>query len=510
MRLLLCALACPLLIVLGCSAPNEVGVRFRAERDLWRANREARRLGIQPKLASQEDWQSLAKRYEGIAAEYGKMPARGDDSEAGRASSEVRQVAARALISAAEVHAVAGDSTRMMQDYVRVASEFQDLPLLAGEVALVRGRLAASKGQLQEAIDAYQTVLGAVTPDPGGVGVGAAVIDLPLVIARLRTRVAGGTLAAAGPYYEEARARYQDWIDANPGTLIALDSRRRLADVAADRGDWGTAIASMRELEKELRSKEVPGRDPASMRLAIAVMETRTDPSGEATQKTLTSLLEDYPGSPSAPQALLTLASNAAGRGQLDEALAHLDRIQKDYPTATDIIAQGLLARGQLLERNGRWPEALETFRSLPVEQPTSDAALQAPLEIVAHYERMNDEAGANKALTDAEKHYRDFIARYPPGRSSLAAQVKLAQTLAKQKRYDEAVTNLVAMGESLSDSPQGASFFLDAARLARNEMGDKARAAEILERTAKLYPNAEIGRWAVTEASRLREESTP
>jgi tetratricopeptide (TPR) repeat protein len=497
-------------VLFGCDAPQEVGVRYRAERELWKANREARRLGIQPKLVSPEDWQALAVRFEGIATRYGSTTARRDSSSAARAATEVRQIAARALISAAEVHAAAGDSAPMMQDYQRVVSEFQDLPLMTGEVALVRGRIAASKAHWSEAIAAYQKVVDTVPPDIGGVGVGAAVLDLPLLIARLQVRAAGTAPTAARPAYEVARARYQGWIDAHPGTLIELDSRSHLADLAADLGDWDTAIACLQQLESQLHARPVSGRDPAAVRYGIAMVESRRDSTGEAPRKTLTSLLQDYPKSSSAPRALLLLASDAGRRGQLDEALTDLDRIRNDYADATEIVAQSLLLRGRLLERNRRWPEALETFRSLPVDQPTSDAALQAPLEIVDHYKRANDMAAVNAALAEAEAHYRDFIARYPPGRASVAARVKLVQTLALQKRYEEAVSGLVDLGESMSDRPEGAPFFVDAARMAFNDMKNKPRAAEILERAGKLYPSTEVGRWAVTEASRLREGSTP
>ncbi len=503
-------LALVMLLLAGCDDPREVGVRYRAERELWRANREARRLGIQPKLVTQDQWRALAARYEAIAAEYGKIASRDDNSEAGRTATQIRQIAARSLINAAEVHAVLGDSTGMMQDYESVASTFQDLPLVKGEVALVRGRIAMSNGQTDQAIAAYRIVVETVPPEPGGAGVTAVVIDLPLEIARLQTQAIARASAAAGVFYDVARDQYQRWIDAHPGTLIEVDSRRRLADIAADRGDWEAAIATLRRLEDQLRAVEMKGRDPAAVRLGIAKLELRTDPSGEAARKTLTSLVDEYPESPVAPQALLLLATSAGDHGQLDEALASLDRIRDDYATATDVVAQSLLLRGRLLERNGRWPQALETFRSLPVEQPTSDAALQAPLEVVDHYVRANDAEGSRNALADAERHYRDFIARYPPGRNSLLARVKLVQTLALQKRHEEAVSTLVDMGESLSDRPEGASFFVDAARMAFNDMNDRARAAEILERAGKLYPKTQIGIWAASEASRMREGSTP
>ena len=228
-----------------------------------------------------------------------------------------------------------------------------------------------------------------------------------------------------------------------------------------------------------------------------------------ASRATLLSLLQDYPKSPYAPQALMGLAVQAGQRGELQDALGYLERVRTDYADAQNVMPEALLTRARLLEQNDRWPEALETYRALPVQHPISEAALAAPLEIVNHYARLHDEKAVSEALATAERHYREFVARYPPGPYSVSARDKLARTLALQKRYNEAVSELVELGESMSKAPQGANYLLGAARMAYKDMNDSRWAAEILDRTGKLYPNTDVGRWASTEAARLRE-ATP
>jgi outer membrane protein assembly factor BamD (BamD/ComL family) len=239
----------------------------------------------------------------------------------------------------------------------------------------------------------------------------------------------------------------------------------------------------------------------------LAAVEGRARPGSDASRTALLGLLKEYPQSPLAPRALLALSTDSARRGRFQEAIEFVDRVRSEYHGDPELEAQSLLERGRLLEQQGRWSDALEAFKSLPVEHPISEAALQAPLEIVKHYARLQDDQATSAALASAEEHYRDFMKRYPPGAYTVSVRTKLASTLILEKRHDAAISVLVDMGESMSGSnPEGARFLIDAARVAYRDMDDATRAAEILERTGQLYPNSSLGRWASAEAVKLRE----
>ena len=144
-------------------------------------------------------------------------------------------------------------------------------------------------------------------------------------------------------------------------------------------------------------------------------------------------------------------------------------------------------------------------FKALPVQHPLTEAALLAPLETIAHYQRAEDSKETEAALVRAEGAYRDFVQRYPPGPITLSARAKLVQTLVLQKRFEDAIAELLSMSDDLREQPQGAALLLDAARIAHGQLGDSTRAAEILERLASRYPNMSMGRWAKAEVARLR-----
>ena len=506
-----------LLLAPACATHPEVDMRYRAEREIWNINREVRRLTIKPELVEEATWRAIAARYEHVATTYGQVPVRQDAGADAQAARDARAIVARALISAAQVYTTIGDSTQMLATYERVASGFQDVPSAVAEVALAQGRIAEGKRDWEKAAGAYQMILDRIEPLPGDTGVAGTVMELPLRIARLHdaaaTAIAAADSASHQPpapdvarYYEDARAQYSRWIAAHPNSAIELEARAQLADLAAARGEWETALLTLRQLEADLKQRTDPPQEPAAVRLAMANVQARAQAPAESTQSTLLSVVADYPKSAAAPQALLALANFAASHKLMDPALTYLDRLQDEYPNAEELNAQGMLMRGRILDADGRWKDALEAYRTLPVRHPVSEAALQAPLDIVQHYQRAEDSTETRSALERAEHDYRDFLDRYPPGPRTLSARAKLVQTLVLQKKYDAAVAELLAMSDAPVTRQQAAGFLVDAARIAYNSLGDAKRAAEILDRLASRYPNQDIGRWATAEAARLRE----
>jgi TolA-binding protein len=493
-------------LVAGCG-DELVGQRYRAERALWNADQETRRLTIRPSLVTEDQWYGVADLYERIAIDFGSLPVLPDSTEEGAASREIHIIVARALLNAAQLHSAVRDSIRMLELFEQVATDYADVPQVAAEVALAQGGIAEGGGDWEAAIGAYRRVLDNAAPRPGETGVGAVVMELPVRMARIRANRADAS-TSKGPFYEEAILYYKGMSEAYPNTRVDIEARRQLTTVATDLQDWDSAIEELHGLEAILMAVPEPTRDPGEVRFTIAMVQNQdpTKPAKE-TAGTLQSLLADYPDSPYAPKALLALANQAATEGELEEALLYLDRIRDEYGDNESEASQAMLFRGRVLERNDRWAEALEVFRALPVRHALSEAALIAHMEIVDHYQRVGDEEGMKTALGRAEREYREFIFRYPQGTISFSARRLLAQSLARQERYADAVTELVDLGESLLNTRQGASLMINAAKMAYLDLEDTTMAADILDRVGTLYARAELGRWAIGEATRLRGE---
>ena len=483
----------------ACGGDPDLGTRFRAERALWDANAEVQRLSIRPELVSEATWHKAVDMFSAIPTQY---PVKGK----GETATELKTVHAHALLSAARIYGTLGDSVSMLDVYARIESQYQDLPVITGEVAFARGRLAESQSDWTGALAAYQEAMARVAPRSGDPGVAGAIIELPLRMARIRVMAShDSTMAARHQAYRDAETYYHGMI-AKADTLTALDARAYMADVAADQNEWDEAASQLKALEKMLGGMKPPPRDPASARLALSQLEVRSKAPADEVQGTLRSLIKDYPESPFAAQAQFALAYSYTQNGNTDQALAALDAVAGTKNVPEDLAGQALLLKAQILDHTGKWTDAQQILAALPVDHPLSEAALLAPIEVVRHYERAGDTEGAQAALAKAETAYRDFLNRYPTGPVSVMAQEKLARTLAQEKRYDLAVAEFVRLGEALGQHPAGAQYLAAAAQLALQQLGDTTRAAEILDRTATQYANRKVGQWASQEAARLRK----
>jgi len=496
------ALALALLLstfVAGCAGDPDLGTRFRAERALWNASAEVQRLSIRPELVSEATWRKTVETFTAIPSEY---PAKGKRA----AAVELRGVHAHALLAAARIYGSLGDSVAMLDVYSRIENEYKDLPLITGEVAFARGRIAESQGDWDAALSAYGESLARIAPKSGDAGVAGAVIELPLRMARIRVVAAhDSSLAFRAQAYRDAETYYRDMI-AKADTLTSLDARAYMADVAADQTKWDEAASQLKNLERILSVMKPAPKDPASARYALAQLQLRSKAPAQDVQATLTALVKDYPESPFANQANLGLAYSYSKSNNFDQALASLDAIGKSKNATEDLAGQALLLKAQILDHTGKWTDAQQILTSLPVDHPLTEAALLAPIEVVRHYERMGDAEGTQASLAKAETAYRDFLNRYPTGPVSVMAQEKLARTLTQEKRYDLAVAEFVRLGEALGQHPAGAQYLTAAAQLALQQLGDTTKAAEILDRTATQYANRKVGRWASEEAARLRK----
>lgn len=481
----------------SCSSDRHVGERFRAERDLWQANWEYRNLSIRPQEVGAERWLALAQDYEHIAA---RSACRNDSSTICR---EIEGVAVQALFAAARLHGMLQDSTRMETIYARMATEYAHLPQVAAEVAMARGSIAESRGDLATAADLYEIVVAQVPPDPGSASVAGVVLELPLRIARLRGEGAGGS---PGPEtYASARDYYAHMVAAHPGDPVELEAQARLSEIAAELGEWDQAMEILSRLEEQLRARRDPPREPCDVRFAIASIQARANQDLEGARQTMLDLLAEYPDCDLAPRVLMTLADNANRRHAVEEALGYFDRLVDEFQEETEVASEALLARGRMLESRGRWSEALEAYRSVAAQYPITEAALWAPLEIARHYARGNETEATATALAQAERRYREFIAKYPPSEVTLFARERLVQSLALQEKYTLAVSEMESLGRELMSTPRGASLLIAAARMACADLADTVRAAAILDQTGQFYANADIGKWASHEAARLR-----
>jgi TolA-binding protein len=490
-----------LLLLLASCSGQEIGQRYRAERDSWRANREFQRLSASARHTGEDRWRALADRYEEIAGRC--LSGSGSGSRGSAAvQTELQGIAARALFSTAQIHGALQDSVRVDQIFRQMATTFSQQPNIAGEVSLSRGRIAESRGEIAQAIEYYRSIVEQVEPRPGQPGIAGTVLALPLRIARLQASASSDP--SDSTQYAESRRYYRRMLAESASAKVVIGARGHLADIAADLGQWAEAERILRRLEQQLRSMDTPPRDPAEVRFATVMARVHAHSPPQAIRAEIDSLLADYPQGETAPRALLVLADEAGAQGRPDEALGFLDRLLREFDSAI-VAPEAILAKGQILERLDRWSEAIDSYRSLQAEYPISVAALRTHLEIADHYLRSGNEAARMSALEQAQRGYREFLDRYPENPCTYDAWEMLIRTLSLEHRQEEAVNEMVTLSEYVAGSSRELRLLVEAARMATVELGDTSRAVALLERAATRFPQTRTGAWSSREAERLR-----
>jgi len=486
----------------ACDHGREVGDRYRSDRALWKANARYQSLSVRPDLVSEDTWRELASTYEAIGVTFADAAA-GSSPEA----EDVGRTTAQALYAAAQLHAQLGDTTIAESTLLGMRESHARFDGVQAQVASGLGALHERRGHWAEAADYYDEAVAWMLEVPPSDQRRALGPDLPLRAARLRAQSVEDVSGAA-PHYEVARSYYEAVARDHAGTRYETLARSYLADVAADLQDWKGADEQLRLLEQQAAGGEKPDEAGAAVaRLRRARIERQAGVPADSVSALLESLADDYERSGAAVQALLDLAVLAQEEGDMVGAIAYLDRIHKEYGANDVVGSNALLAKARLLASEaGRGKEALDTYRFLAAEYPLTDAGIQVPLEIVRYHVQQGDSLAARRALTQAEREYRDHIDRYQSGQLVDGVRARLVETLIGLEEFDVAINEIERLANRIENTTAATQLLLAGARIAERELGEEQRALTFLERAVEVA-NGEALTWASAEAARLRAQ---
>lgn len=495
-----CAGLVLLVLVLTSCGDERTGQRYRAERELWRADQQ--REELRSRGAGDAALTALAARYETVGRRFEL------DAIADSAAAAVQEVAGRAWLEAVDVHLARVDSLRAVAILDQMHGPYAAIPTIAAEVAWRRGRIARAYGDRPLAIELYRKAARTLEPDPGAESAADSVHHLPLEALELARGI------REGPELSEidswAQEYYLDHLDAD-SLDVRLDARRLLSETHMERGRWDEAIEQLTELERELLSHDeqdeaLPRYEPASIRLRR--FEARVGGWLESTESLdslrawFERLRDDYEDYGVAPPALWVMAKAAGERGLTEDALRLLSQLRLRYGNAP-ILAEAMLQRARLLEREGRWREAYVEYRLLATERPLSGPGLQVPLEIADHHRGREDQLATREALLRAEEHYRGIIDRYPPSPHTILARERLVETLERLGLDDLALEEILELSRRAAGRPRELRLLRRAARLAESSLADPVLSRQILDRIVQRYPSTRIGQWAAQRLGR-------
>jgi TolA-binding protein len=163
------------------------------------------------------------------------------------------------------------------------------------------------------------------------------------------------------------------------------------------------------------------------------------------------------------------------------------------------------LLSARILTRLDRWDDALSEYRALQSEYPRSAQAIGSPFEIADYYERAGVKdafrATLERAVADGDRLRRDH-AGSPLARMAEEASVR---ALVRLERWNEAVERILRFPASYPQDPRNPLSLIEAAAILADRMGDRQRAAAVLEDVAVRYPGSNLATEARARAQQLR-----
>ncbi len=485
--------------VVGCGE-NTTGKRYRAERDLWRAQKMERNLGLQLQAGKRPDEKTISgvqSAYERILrADSRPATPAGRDSAHVRSMGIIRAQAERGLI---RMDRLRGDSTAVLAHLDRAWRSYPWDPDITLRFAVEQIGALRSLGRSEQAVEVCQEIVSQIPVRRPDGRTRVPVMDAPIWAADLLLEA--GRQDEALAELDRAEIYYREVVNENPDDETAALAWVQLGLAATRRGRFDRAVEAVDH------ARRISGATAIEPRILYILgtlhQESRKDFGAAAT--VFGEIVERFPEDPLAPEALLRQAASLADAGTPELALGAIDRMEEMFPRDRASVPRARLLAARILVRQGRFPDALSRYRSLMVDFPATDAALGAPLEIAAHYAQSGEAEAARSTLQRAVDDYARMRSEKAGSREAVVAGEMEVVALSRLERWSEAADRLIALTLEYPNQPRNPMRMVEAAAIARDRLNDPAKAAEILDQLAERYSESPLAAKAREEAAALR-----
>jgi tetratricopeptide (TPR) repeat protein len=478
------------LTMAGCA---DLGLRaacFRAEKLLWQARREEQRMrlgGARPDSAGVARLRALYRRVRD------EIPVPPPDTTAPLPTQRLRLSLSR-VIGEAEL-----SGTRLALEARRPGEAVEKarwLMTFAGQDTFLRREahlrvIDALQGlrQYDEAARQMWIALEEYPPvPPRKPDEEDPILKMPELIAMLHQQL--GDTAAVRADLRRGIDYFERLLTRHPTPLLEAQVRARLTRAQADAGDRAGALATIEALDRLVSS--TPALSSARAEILCSKGDLQAMPGGNprAAVAAYEEVIKEYPNSPFAPRALVGAAVVEESAGEVKEAIARYRTVLGRYGSDEVNGPIAMFRTAMLRERLGDWQEAKQVLESAPLRYPKTRVAMEAPIAIVQHYQRVHDNQGIRAAFAKAIETYQHLIAADSTNIMNVGFRWNIARCYAALDRWNEALATIDEMSERDHGSELTANAVLEAARIC-GRLGNEQRRRAYLMRYLADYPSA-------------------
>ncbi|HEY7727144.1 MAG TPA: tetratricopeptide repeat protein, partial [Candidatus Eisenbacteria bacterium] len=484
--------ALPLLLALiGCADPGALPMRYRAERALWEAQREETRLRLAGERPDSVSLTRLRDQYRRLRARFPVPPPATPGTPAEQVRADMIRILGRAELSGARLALLARQPSDALEHarWAAAAAAAGRDTVLGREAELRIVDALQALGRHEEAVDTMWAIVDrfpAVAPRTGTEE--DPILRMPGVIAAVHLEM--GDTAAARRDHRRAVQYYARLIASGATPLLEAQVRTLMVQAQLALGDRQGALRTLVGFEKLVNS--APALKSRLDEVLFTKGSVQAMPGGNLKEALATygEVAKRYPDSPYAARALVESGVALERQGRRGEALAQyreaLDRFPKDLNAGPIALFRSAMLKDQMDD----WAGAKQDLEALPLRFPASRGAVEAPVAVVAHYQRSGEGAAMRAALLRAIETYRGLIARDSTSAMNATIRWNIARCYAGLDRPKEALAVVDEMTRKDRGSPLTAHALREGAELAVRS-GDVARARVYLEQFLLYFPQA-------------------
>jgi TolA-binding protein len=218
-------------------------------------------------------------------------------------------------------------------------------------------------------------------------------------------------------------------------------------------------------------------------------------------------VVDRCPGTLEAARAQMAIGSIYYSREQYAQAQEAFALVWRLYGQFRELAANAQFLKGQALERQDQWDEAVQAYEELFTNQPWTMQAMRARFYIAEAWERRGDQAASQKAYERAIKVYREAVKAAPT--PELASQMYSFIAVAHERlqQWEEALGIYQTIAQQFPNTSKAPVALFAMGALYKSRLNDHERSKETFGELIKQYPDHFLARVVQTE---LRAQDEP
>jgi len=293
------------------------------------------------------------------------------------------------------------------------------------------------------------------------------------------------------PAEAKSREYYAKALEANPDSPVCNELRFDLAEMHYKRGEADPAI----QLLTAAIDKNPPQPQLEFIRVKLGMCQLLKGDANGAGQQAQTALLDGaHPVRPAAYLLKGMALLQAKNPGEAATVLVRFFSGAEKYLNSGAVAEEGLFRLGQAYAASNNWAESRAAYERLLARFGASKFAPEARYGIGLTFQQEKQFDRAIEAFSD--------VTRKTSGELAANAQLQIGLCRAEQKRWKDAVTELLIVPVTYDYAEVAVKSSMEAAK-ALQQLKQPAEAKEVLQRIVHDHPETA---WAAEAAKRIKE----